>query len=161
MARGERPEPPGFDHKLFDRRIVELSLRSTDAVAQGLHWGYLTSIREGLIQTPGAKKLPALAAFVALEPRELYPIEDDEVTVAHLRHFVGMTVSEAAVARGWSYTSYKGFEQGMPLTKDMSTAQSWRKTAQLFEVPEKQVREAWENSGRLAAGRAASISAVG
>ena len=148
-GRGARPTPTGFDHGLLDRRVTELGLRSVDAVAAGLHWGYVTSLRKGDLPCPGAKMLPDVAAFVKLSPRELYAITDEDVTVCHLRHFRGWAMGEAAAARGWKYGAYKGFEAGEPLSKDMSTAAAWAKTAKVFKVSPDEMRRAWEASRRL------------
>lgn len=150
MARGARPTPTGFDQALLDRRVKELGLRSVDAVAVGLHWGYVTSLRKGHLACPGAKMVPALAGFVDVTPRELYAISDEEVTVCHLRHFRGWSMSEAAAARKWSYTAYRSFEWGDPLPKDMSTSASWSKTAKAFGVAEEEMRRAWEASHKQA-----------
>jgi len=149
MARGARPTPTGFDHALLDRRVQELGLRSVDAVKAGLHWGYVTSLREKSLDCPGAKMLPLVAQFVELPPRELYAITDAQVTVCHLRHFRGWSMKEAAVARNWTYSAYKGFEWGEPLPKEMSTVASWSKTAKAFQVTEEQMRRAWEASHRM------------
>jgi len=155
MARGARPTPTGFDRDFLSQRIKELDLRSVDAEDNGLHWGYVTSLRNGDLTCPGAKMLPALAAFVQVTPRELYAVTDEAVTVCHLRHFRGWTMNEAAKARGWPYTAYKGFEMGNPLTKEMSTSASWAKTAKLFGVPEHAMRRAWEASRKLLNGEPA------
>ncbi|MFD8335663.1 hypothetical protein ACFV42_23830 [Streptomyces solisilvae] len=96
--------------------------------------------------------LPALAAFIGLEPRDLYAVEDSELTVCHLRHFRGWGMSDAAQARKWTYTAYKGFEAGEPLPKEMSTSASWAKTARVFGVKEEEMRRAWEASHRLMTG---------
>ncbi|AEM88931.1 hypothetical protein [Streptomyces violaceusniger] len=149
MARGSRPTPRGFNHGLLDRRVTELGLRSVDAVAAGLHWGYVTSLRRGDLECPGAKMLPDLAAFVKVLPRDLYAITEEEVTVCHLRHFRGWSMNDAAAERGWTYAAYKGFEAGEPLPKDMSTAGAWSKTARVFGVSTEEMRRAWETSHRL------------
>jgi hypothetical protein len=150
MARGARPVPTGFDHALVDRRVKELSLRSVDAVAAGLHWGYLTSLRAAELECPGAKMLPSVARFLQVAPRDLFSIADVEVTVCHLRHFQGWSMNEAAGARGWTYSAYKGFEGGDPLPKEQSTAAAWSKTAKVFQVSPDAMRSAWEASNRLA-----------
>ncbi|MEW1679401.1 hypothetical protein AB0O47_40045 [Streptomyces noursei] len=158
MGRGERPAPTGFDRALLDRRLTELGRRSIDAVARGLHWGYVTSVRNGTLGHPGAKMLPALAAFAEMEPRELFTVTDAELTVCHLRHFRGLSMQETAAAREWSYVAYKAFELGEPLPKRMSTSAAWSRTAKVFEVPEQRMRQAWEASHRAAAGAGVGVA---